>query len=481
MIQSRWLQSVSRADFLKSVGLYVSRNHVVLARLSKDLTRMSLVEQQVRELEASGDAAVRRHSLTQAIRSLLPHFNPARDPCYLCLSLDQVVSCQVFFPQAVAENLAQVLDYEVGRLVPFRRDEMYYDYLVAGKKGDKLGVLLFAVPRRTVDEVLDALVVFGVKPRGVDTSATALANYLLFCQGENAGPALFLGTYNGGWEMIGLDHYTDGWKRQRAEMLFAYSLPAAAWARLPSRELVHNWQLENAKFFTLGPNGDMLSSFIGELGPVVDLAAQGREKLNGEFQVENDMLIPALGAALRGLREARFSVNLLPQPVRQVEKRGLSRLNLFLVALLLLALAAWGGSYPLKDEIRLRQLRAENQKFAPAVTALQREDEELARANKELALLLSLRNQRGEVLQILDELSRIVPDTAYLSNFRYRDRSVELQGNAENTSSLVPILERSPVFKNVGFNAPSNRGRDNRETFSLKAEMENQRPEGKLP
>jgi hypothetical protein len=33
-------------------------------------------------------------------------------------------------------------------------------------------------------------------------------------------------------------------------------------------------------------------------------------------------------------------------------------------------------------------------------------------------------------------------------------------------------MERSPVFENVGFNAPSNRGRDNRETFSLKAELE---------
>ena len=479
MMRVGWLQSLSRADFLKSVGLYVTRNHVVLARLSKDLTRLSLVEQQVREFEAGGDPAARRHSLTQAIRSLLPHFNPARDPCYLCLSLDQAVSCQVFFPQAVAENLTQVLDYEVGRLVPFRRDEMYYDYLVAGKKGDKLAVLLFAVPRRTLDEVLDALVVFGIKPRGVDTSATALANYLLFCHGESAGPALFLGAYNGSWEMIGLDRSTDGWKRQRAEMLFAYSLPAADWARLPSRELVHDWHLENAKFFTLGSNGEMLSSFIGELGPVTDLAAQGGEKLNGEFRVGNDMLLPALGAALRGLREARFSVNLLPQPVRQVEKRGLSGLNLFFVVFLLLALAAWGGSYPLKDEIRLRQLQTENRKFAPAVEALQREDEELTRANKELTLLLSLRNRRGEVLQILDELSRVVPDTAYLSNFRYRDGGIELQGNAENTSNLVPILERSPVFKNVGFNAPSNRGRDNRETFSLKAEMENQRAEGK--
>jgi Tfp pilus assembly protein PilN len=72
-----------------------------------------------------------------------------------------------------------------------------------------------------------------------------------------------------------------------------------------------------------------------------------------------------------------------------------------------------------------------------------------------------------------------VPNSAYLSNLRYRDGTVELQGNAENASNLVPILERSPLFKNVGFNAPSNRGRDNRETFSLKAEME--RPEEKAP
>ena len=65
-----------------------------------------------------------------------------------------------------------------------------------------------------------------------------------------------------------------------------------------------------------------------------------------------------------------------------------------------------------------------------------------------------------------------MPNSAYLSSLRYRDGSIELQGNAENASNLVPILERSPLFKNVGFNAPSNRGRDNRETFSLKAEVE---------
>ena len=66
----------------------------------------------------------------------------------------------------------------------------------------------------------------------------------------------------------------------------------------------------------------------------------------------------------------------------------------------------------------------------------------------------------------------MVPSNAYFSNLRYRAGVLEVQGNAENASALIPVLERSSLFENVGFNAPSNRGRDNRETFSLKAELE---------
>jgi len=52
-----------------------------------------------------------------------------------------------------------------------------------------------------------------------------------------------------------------------------------------------------------------------------------------------------------------------------------------------------------------------------------------------------------------------------------------VKGSAENASALIPLLERSALFENVGFNAPSNRGRDNRETFSLKANVERPKEE----
>jgi len=61
----------------------------------------------------------------------------------------------------------------------------------------------------------------------------------------------------------------------------------------------------------------------------------------------------------------------------------------------------------------------------------------------------------------------------------YRTGVLEVQGNAESASALIPLLERSPLLENVGFNAPSNRGRDNRETFSLKADIERFKEPGK--
>jgi Tfp pilus assembly protein PilN len=281
--------------------------------------------------------------------------------------------------------------------------------------------------------------------------------------------------------MIGLDAQTDGWKRQRPQLVFAYSLPRADWAQAPLREVVQALTLENTKLFACNSSRDIVSPVVGEAAAVTDLTGLGKEKLNGEFQIEHSVLVPAIGVALRGLREARFGVNLLPHPARQEERKGLSRLNVLLITLLLLGLVSWGGSYLLKDEYRLRQLQAENRKYAPEVAALQQKESEMNRAKKELGVVVSLRERRGEILQVLDELSRIVPTSAYFSNLRYRDGSIELLGNAESASILVPLLERSPLFKNVGFNAPSNRGRDNRETFSLKAEVEVLPGGGKKP
>lgn len=492
MIFPNWFHELSRADFLKSVGLYVASDRITLVRMRKSFHRLSLIEAETREIQSAGggdkissltgwvpgetplagEQASRPQALREAIRSLLPHFEPGGDPVFICLSPEQFVVHRVLLPLAAEENLPQVLEYEIQRLLPFRLDGLYYDYLSIGRTKDKIELLLFAVPKGIVNEVLDALAAFGIKPQGVEATITTVANYFHFCAGGGArGPALVLGEHSQGCEIVGLHTDGNGWRPAHG-IRFAYWMPRADWMQGPGKEIFDSCLDGSPKIFRWGAIEEFLVSMKGETIETEDLWALGNEKLNGEKKIPTPYFLPAVGAALRGLRASTSPGNFLPGTEENVSQSPLSWQNLSLTFLLLLALIVWGASYPIKDEIRLRRVQKEMEKIKPSVESLQREKEGLRKVDQEISSITGLVERRGEILQILDELSRIVPNSAYFSNLQYRNQALELQGSAESASNLVPILERSPLFKDVGFNAPSTRRRDDRETFSLKAGLE---------
>jgi len=480
---------------LTSVGLYLLSDRVIMVRLRKSFLSVSMLEQEERELpEADNRQAIseltgwiaedvreialkaesdsRERALRQAIVSLLPHFNSVRDQVYLCVPQDQVIVQQVFLPLAAQDNLQQVLEYEIERQLPFKRDEIYYDYLPAGKKGEKLCLYVFAIPKKHLDGLLSLLESFGIKPRGVETTVTALANYLLFSQEASAGSAAIVAGHGQNWEMIGIQVKANGWK-PASELLFSHQLPALEWAHGTGKELLQEYLEGVPKLYRCGDLGALNGLAAGKIAEAEDIGALGNARLKGSKQNSQAETLPAIGAALHGVREASLAANFLRHEGADRDGyKTLSLLNTVLMGLLVLALIAWGISFPVKDELRLRQLQKENQKLEPSVQALRREDSQLQLLRKEASYLSDLDLRRGEVLRILDELSKVVPNNVYFSNLRYRAGVLEVQGNAENASALIPLLERSPVFENVTFNAPSNRGRDNRETFSLKADLE---------
>jgi Tfp pilus assembly protein PilN len=276
--------------------------------------------------------------------------------------------------------------------------------------------------------------------------------------------------------MIGLQTVPNGFKATH-RMLFSHWLPQAVWAQGAAREFLQECTEGVPKLYAWGEAEKLLGTPNGDAIAFESLMTVGRQRFDGKTIVDAAVL-PAVGAALRGVREAPLAANFLKsQETGNRRAKALSVVNLLLACILLLALAAWGLSYPIRDELRLRQLQGENQKLEPVIAALRQEETALQKVTKELNFLSSLEQRKGEVLRVLDELTKIVPNNAYLSNLRYRNRILEIQGNAENASALIPILERSPFLENVGFNAPSNRGRDNRETFSLKADIEEPNPE----
>lgn len=53
-----------------------------------------------------------------------------------------------------------------------------------------------------------------------------------------------------------------------------------------------------------------------------------------------------------------------------------------------------------------------------------------------------------------EELSRIVPDTSYLTNLTIKDGSVEISGFSKASSELIPLIEDSDYFEGAKFLSP---------------------------
>src|SRR5262249_40882514 len=81
-----------------------------------------------------------------------------------------------------------VVEFEIDRLLPVARDEVYFDFLVRDPgAAERIDVLVIAVQRRVVAEHLAALENAGVRARSVSITPVALLDLVSFVSnGESA-------------------------------------------------------------------------------------------------------------------------------------------------------------------------------------------------------------------------------------------------------------------------------------------------------
>jgi general secretion pathway protein L len=91
----------------------------------------------------------------------------------------------------------------------------------------------------------------------------------------------------------------------------------------------------------------------------------------------------------------------------------------------------------------------------------------------EVSALLLRKSTRTEHLEILEELSRTVPDGAFLDGIGIESNRITIDGGAKAPEELIAILEASKLFHNVAFSSPifKNPG-DERSHFSIRLELE---------
>ena len=147
-----------------------------------------------------------------------------------------------------------------------------------------------------------------------------------------------------------------------------------------------------------------------------------------------------------------------------------------MLALLALLLAVTAVAIPLQRQ------RATVAKLEADVAAARAEAEEslamrdrLEQLTRSAQFLEADKSRQPLVVRVLDELTRLVPDQAYITQFDLHDQTVEVQGFAATASDLIAVLEQSPLFKAPQFRSPVTQDRrSGAERFHVSVELVSQ-------
>jgi general secretion pathway protein L len=164
----------------------------------------------------------------------------------------------------------------------------------------------------------------------------------------------------------------------------------------------------------------------------------------------------AVDVALPGVAASAAGVDLIHSTAPE-KRRGLAGLVLVLAALLLVAaLGVIGWQIYQRQQLLAEQARLVagiEERLADLPDLRTRIEALRAQAR----FLADDRSSRPSPLLVLEVLSRMLPDTVWLTETTLDGNELSISGLAEDASALVPLVEAAPEFEQVRFQAPSTR------------------------
>lgn len=165
-------------------------------------------------------------------------------------------------------------------------------------------------------------------------------------------------------------------------------------------------------------------------------------------------------------------VNLLPEESRQQRRESGRALNLAL-GILALALLAAIISIPLMNKFKLIDtLESRVEVTTRKAEIVQRLSEDVEVLSTGTDFLLKKKQITPLTLEVLNELTHILPDDTWINNLTVKGKEVQIQGFSSAAAALIPLIESSDHLQNPRFRSSvtSAAGSDS-ERFHLSAEI----------
>jgi general secretion pathway protein L len=499
---------------MRSIGVVLKKNEMIMAAARHGMRRYFLDGYRVLPfLDSSAEEkeAVILHNL----ELFLQEYRGARGNIFAAIPRSDAFIHYVHLPIAAEEDVYAAIGYDIDRHSPFAAEDVYYDCHIVRRmpESGQLYVMLVIVPRARVDFLVEIFKKLNIQLQGVELTTTALVNGHVPEPETEAvfNPAIFM--QNAGVQKVvrllarrfpSLEHYTEQQPDEQApdgpppivlpveylendhyeldiiadgDLHFSrvFACDACEPGEPQIQDIVRHGrqacihlpfeQVEERPLRFLLSGCEVDSAFLNSIP----------EELDGEFAVVDSvplapadpqaasagniaplLFVPA-ACALKGLKPVALDVNLIPPELRPRRKKSMRKLFIgAAVCLLVCCVAVLAVRWDMSRAAQQEETAAVLGRLSREYKLVEAHRAELERSEKLYQTALQIESSDAGKLNILRELTEIIPDDAWLTEFNYKDerREIRLSGYAVSASELLPILEQSDLFENVRFTSP---------------------------
>lgn len=463
----------------KNISVAIQRGNISLAYGTRILSAIRI--RQIKKYLYTEDRYPQPEELLTSLSLAFSEFDLPKSGITLSIPKEWTVVRTVDFPATVKENINKVIAYELDRLTPFSAEEAFFDFRVVEDTGDRLSILLMAVKTDQLKPYLNVLNEGGYAVDRVTVNLSAIGT--LCSHRDKKSDFLFVEAGKSGYDGA---LFSNGLPVTNFSGIFAGSDETAKISILADEitSLLQQYKGRSSSPQIIALLHEKNPAFREMLKARLALPVRRLEEADIGLrlpQPANDVPWTAIGSVLQALGEKTAEINLLKKGAHEKQKAPFA----LTILLLLIILAVWGGYSiaPLKVEKRkLQEISAKisaKKEEAGKVEELIKEAESL---RLEISSIHNFKHDRIMTLNIIKELSAVLPKKAWVSRVRIAATSIAIEGYADTATELLPKLEASPLFRKVEFASPTMRdAKANADRFNIKMEKEESPKKEKEP
>jgi general secretion pathway protein L len=416
------------------------------------------------------DKALTPEYLAAVVVKALDEMDASRASFVLTIPRSWTIVQVTEFPLTVKENLANVISYELDRLTPLTPENAYYDYKIIDETQEKIKVLLTVAKADRINSFREALRSKDINIEKLSISAFVL-KYLIkdIYKIKNS---IFISLNDRAYESGAIiNDFTvrsiygamPSLDDSQINQIVAQTRPLIDLIKKsghPVKIIVH----ADEKIYKM---------FSGKLSglPVSNL---NKDSKRGLPQGNQDISPFALGCFLETVRADQNEFNLLAAKNQKQKKTP------FIATAILLAVILLTGAFYILSPIMIEQKNIEQidnliNSLKPEMKKIESLKKEMETISSDIKTINNFKKHSIPTIDVLRELTKILPDKTWLTRVRVTEDSVELEGYATSATAIISKLENSKYFQKAEFASPTFRDpRQNNERFVIKMELKNE-------